>query len=180
MPDATQSDQQARALFNRAEINFNLGRFRAAMADYQLAYQAEPLPGFVFNIAQCYRNLDDYDRAGFFFRRYLALDRSSPRRAQVEALISEMESRKKTGGDPALALADVRPPPTADRLPISLDEAPNGGVAAGQDDRPGVFRRRWVWATVGGVLAASALTAALLLDRDRASDGLMPIDARGK
>ncbi|HEY2902017.1 MAG TPA: tetratricopeptide repeat protein [Polyangia bacterium] len=177
--EATQADQHARTLFNRAEINFNLGRFREAMADYQLAYQTEPLPGFVFNIAQCYRNLDDYDRASFFFRRYLALDRLSPRRAQVEALISEMEARKKTAGDPRRALPDVRQPPTAAEPQISLGAAPIGG-AAGVDDRPGALRRWWFWATVGGVLAAATLTAALLLQRNEASRGLMPIDARGK
>ena len=31
-------------------------------------------PAFLFNIAQCYRNMQSYERARFFFRRYLALD----------------------------------------------------------------------------------------------------------
>src|SRR3954464_14820039 len=66
------ADKQARVLFQRAEMAFNLGKFSDALADYQAAYQAKPLPGFLFNIAQCYRNMRNYERARFFYRRYLA------------------------------------------------------------------------------------------------------------
>src|SRR4029077_11428061 len=77
-------------LFQRAEKSFNLGRFSEALADYQSAYEAQPLPEFLFNIAQCYRNMQSYERARFFFRRYLALDPHTPNRRLVEDLIAEM------------------------------------------------------------------------------------------
>ncbi len=84
------NDKQARELFQSAENSFNLGRFADALADYQGAYQAKPLPAFLFNIAQCYRNMQSYERARFFLRRYLALEPHSPNRRLVEDLIAEM------------------------------------------------------------------------------------------
>jgi tetratricopeptide (TPR) repeat protein len=84
------SEKEARALFQRAEMAFNLGKFSDALTDYQAAYQAKPLPGFLFNIAQCYRNMGNYERARFFYRRYLALEPRTSNRRLVEDLIAEM------------------------------------------------------------------------------------------
>src|SRR6267154_2713843 len=82
-------EKQARSLYERAEKSFDLGRFAEALADYQSAYEAKPLPGFLFNIAQCYRNVGNFERARFFFRRYLALDPHAPNHRRVEELIAE-------------------------------------------------------------------------------------------
>jgi len=86
----TAAEKHAREMFQRAEMSFNLGKFSDALADYQAAYQAKPLPAFLFNIAQCYRNMQDYERARFFYRRYLALDPRTANRRLVEDLIGEM------------------------------------------------------------------------------------------
>src|SRR6478609_110404 len=67
-------EQEARRLFAKAELSFIVGKFAEALTDYQAAYEAKPLTGFLFNIAQCYRNMGDYERARFFFRRYLSLE----------------------------------------------------------------------------------------------------------
>src|SRR4029077_13425175 len=88
-------------LFQRAEKSFNLGRFSEALADYQSAYEAQPLPPFLFNIAQCYRNMQNYERARFFYRRYLALDPHTANRRLVEDLIAEMTRALDKGGDGA-------------------------------------------------------------------------------
>jgi tetratricopeptide (TPR) repeat protein len=99
------ADKQAREHFQNAENSFNLGRFPDALADYQAAYEAKPLPGFLFNIAQCYRNMQSYDRARFFFRRYLALDPKTPNRRLVEDLIAEM-TRELDKAEKAAAKAE--------------------------------------------------------------------------
>ena len=97
-------EKDARRLFQRAELSFNVGKFAEALTDYQAAYQAKPLPGFLFNIAQCYRNLGDQERARFFFRRYLALDPHAPNKRRVEELIDEMtkqlEAKQAEGANP--------------------------------------------------------------------------------
>ena len=100
-----------RALFEQAEAKFNLGRFDEALTDYQAAYEVEPLPAFLFNIGQCYRNMGNYERAQFFFRRYTALDPRSPNRPAAERLIAEMdrmaEENRAAAGLPTAAVGAV-------------------------------------------------------------------------
>ena len=96
---ARTADRPARVLFERAEAKFDLGSFEAALADYQAAYELEPLPGFLFNIGQCYRNLGDYERARFFYRRFL-IARSphaqSPRDGKADC--GDVETARRTKG----------------------------------------------------------------------------------
>jgi tetratricopeptide (TPR) repeat protein len=54
-PAAGEADEQrARALFRRAEVHFNLGEFAPAADLYRQAYRLAPLPGFLYNLAQCH------------------------------------------------------------------------------------------------------------------------------
>src|SRR3954469_10759713 len=117
---AANPDKEARALFQRAEMSFNLGKFPEALNDYQAAYQAKPLSGFLFNIAQCYRNMGNYERARFFYRRYLALEPHTSNRRLVDDLIAEMTRlmEKQTTDQAAptgltVAPASTAPPPSA-------------------------------------------------------------------
>src|SRR5262245_44893353 len=109
---AAKGEKEARSLFQRAEMSFNLGKFPEALADYQAAYEAKPLPGFLFNIAQCYRNMGNPERARFFYRRYLALDPRSSNRRLVEDLIEEMTRlMDKQAAAPAQTATQAPPPP---------------------------------------------------------------------
>jgi hypothetical protein len=128
---ATSEDEKhARALYERAEKSFDIGKFADALADYQAAYEAKPLPGFLFNIAQCYRNMGDFDRARFFFRRYLAVDPRAPNRRKVEELISEMTKQLEAQKDQRVGGPTAPSPPPAGATaapaasPPSAEEAP--------------------------------------------------------
>jgi tetratricopeptide (TPR) repeat protein len=159
-----------RALFEQAETKFNLGKFEDAAADYQSAYEAEPLPAFLFNIGQCYRNMGNYERAQFFFRRYVTLDPLSPNRPVAERLIAEMD-RLAEG-----RVTRPRPPaaraPDADPLMPVLQQSGDMTPAS-----PPVYRRAWFWlaaaaVVVGGIAAGVAIAA------DDRQPSLTPIDAR--
>jgi len=196
---AAGSEKEARALFQRAEMSFNLGKFAEALADYQAAYQVKPLPGFLFNIAQCYRNMGNYDRARFFFRRYLALSPRTSNRGLVEDLIEEMSRLldKQIPGaaapppallEPAVAApgvatpalevatAPVVPPPapaSAGEPAATLVSAPAPTPAR----RP-IYKRWWFW-TAAGTAVAGGVVAAFLLTRNTQPTGtLAPIDGR--
>src|SRR5438270_3474135 len=122
-------ERQARELFQNAEKSFNLGRFPEALADYQAAYEAKPLPAFLFNIAQCYRNMQSYERARFFFRRYLALDPRTTNRRLVEDLIAEMtreldKSEKSEKTEQAEKSDDLLPAPVALMAPVPVAAPP--------------------------------------------------------
>jgi tetratricopeptide (TPR) repeat protein len=71
-------EKAARAHFDKAEKAFNLGHFDDALTSYQAAYEALPLPAFLFNIAQCHRNLRNREQAVFFYQRYLSLAPDAP------------------------------------------------------------------------------------------------------
>ncbi|HRC55231.1 MAG TPA: tetratricopeptide repeat protein, partial [Kofleriaceae bacterium] len=61
----------ARRHFDKADKLFALGRFDEALEQYEKAFDAKPIPDFLFNIGQCYRNLGDYEAAIFSFRKFL-------------------------------------------------------------------------------------------------------------
>src|SRR5258707_6472701 len=110
-------EKEARSLYERAEKSFDVGKFAEALVDYQASYEAKPLPGFLFNIAQCYRNMGNFERARFFFRRYLALDPRAPNHRRVEELIGEMTKQLDAqAAAPATAPPPVEPRP-ADQSP---------------------------------------------------------------
>jgi Tetratricopeptide repeat len=200
-------DAEARRLFRRAELSFTLGKFAEALADYQSAYQAKPLPGFLFNIAQCYRNMSDYERARFFFRRYLAIDPHVSNRRRVDDLIAEMTKQIEAQSGPMAPTAAVAPgtapvtsPPPAPAPPLAEPVAtaapapallsPTSGASEGATvvvttapppARPArtMWRRWWFWTGVGAVVAGGAVAAVVLTRPSTQTPGsLPPIDGR--
>lgn len=197
------ADKQAREHFQNAENSFNLGRFPDALADYQAAYEAKPLPGFLFNIAQCYRNMQSYDRARFFYRRYLALDPKTPNRRLVEDLIAEMtrelnkaESAAKADGadkadkaenddhaTPPVDVAVAVAPASAPVLAPAPAPAPVPALALEKhapppaESRP-VYKRWWFWTGAGAVVAAGVIVASFALRPGDPHGSLPTIDTR--
>ncbi len=188
---APASEKQARERFQKAEMSFNLGRFSEALADYQAAYEAKPLPALLFNIAQCYRNMQNYERARFFFRRYLALDPKTTNRRLVDDLIAEMtreldkqekaekrEAAAAVAVDPPVAVASAAPPPPAPApapapLPaLAIETRP----VATAETMP-VYKRWWFW-TGAGAVVAGAVVAGILISRTGDSPSLGMIDGR--
>jgi len=104
----------ARRHFERGEKLFALGKFDDALEEYQTAFDAKPLPGFLYNIGQCYRNLGDYDQAIFSFKKYLKLEPDAPNKEAVETLIEELEEKKQQGSGQRF----VRKVPKAPEKPI--------------------------------------------------------------
>lgn len=195
-PKPAESEHPSRALFQRAEASFQAGRYGEALADYRAAYELEPLPGFLFNIGQCYRNMHEYERARFFYRRYLALDPRSSNRDVAEALIADMTrligEQHAAASSPPIA-ETTRAPASGRQVALSLpangairspESAPPSlistatGGGAGSDGlatpaRP-FYRRWWFWTGVGAVAAGGAVTA-ILLTRSSPEGSLRPI-----
>lgn len=193
-------DKEARRLFQEAELSFNVGKFAEALAAYQAAYEAKPLPGFLFNIAQCYRNMGDYERARFFFRRYLTLDPRTPNRRRVETLIDEMGRLLQQRADEEAARPPAPPvvepsPEASTPAPIAPPPAPAPAIQEPASPAPTVvalappvepapaptpaWKRWWFW-TGAAVLAAGASVTVFVLTQPetRAPGTLDPIDGR--
>jgi tetratricopeptide (TPR) repeat protein len=161
-------EKAARISFDKAERAFNLGKFDEALTAYETAYEQLPLPAFLFNIAQCYRNLGNHERAAFFYQRYLSLDPDAPNRAVVEELVEEqreaMEVARVAASANTATPAPGSPPNLNATAPASEDRSFIQGQRSDVTDRGEVpiHRRWWPWAMVGGVVAAG-LVAGLML-----------------
>jgi hypothetical protein len=82
------------AAVRRAQRAYELGQFEQALTDYGEVYRLKASPKILFNIAQCHRQLGNYERAAFFYRRYLALSpKKPPNEAIVVDLIAEVEAK---------------------------------------------------------------------------------------
>ncbi|MBN8229435.1 tetratricopeptide repeat protein [Corallococcus macrosporus] len=93
---ATASEDQAREKFSEGNLAYDLGEFDRALKAFSEAYRLKPLPAFLFNIAQCHRQLNNPSRAAFFYRRYLALSQGEPANADVvRELIAEMDTKAR-------------------------------------------------------------------------------------
>lgn len=141
---ATADDAALRAAkhhFERGEKLYALTKFSEALDEYQRAFDAKPLPDFLFNIGQCYRNLGDYDAAIFSYQKYLKLAPDAPNRDQVEQLISDLAAKQDQSDTQRLGLRQPRTP---------APEPPADHPA----DRP-VYARWWFW-TVAVVAVGAA------------------------
>jgi len=64
--------RRAKDHFKRGEIHYRMGEFNEALRQYQSSYKLDPRTGHIFNIAQCYRQLKNGERALFYYRLYLS------------------------------------------------------------------------------------------------------------
>lgn len=97
-PTARADDPAMRAAkrhYERGQKLFALQKFEEALDQFQKAFDAKPIPDFLFNIGQCQRNLGDYEAAIFSFKRYLKLDPETANREKVEELIAELEEKQE-------------------------------------------------------------------------------------
>jgi len=71
-PKADSDRQKAAIHFDIAEKFFRIGEFARALESYQKAFELSSLPELNFNIAQCHRQLKQWEKALFFYRRFLS------------------------------------------------------------------------------------------------------------
>jgi hypothetical protein len=105
----------ARTRHEQGQKLYNLGKFAEAIVEFEAAYQADPDPVYLFNIAQAYRldagkdldvRLAHIERATFFYRRYLDLAKDAPNRAEVEGRLAALSEERVTTVAAKQALAD--------------------------------------------------------------------------
>jgi tetratricopeptide (TPR) repeat protein len=163
----------ARAAFEEAERQYQLGRFPEAIAAYERAYSLDPQAAFLFNIALAHRRQFEIDgqlehlrRARELYRNYLRLEPTTPRRAAVERLIEDLGSR--------LARDSPGPSPQPGPPALSAPPPPPPAIVATTPAPPPPRRAATGWWILGGaVLAAAAGTVAFVMLRNRhpESDG---------
>ena len=133
------AERAAKRHFDRGQKLFNLGKFDEALDEYQQAYDAKPIPDFLFNIGQCHRNLNNYDAAIFSFKKFLKLSPDAENRDQVEEYIADLEAEQEKENSRKLKLVKEQPPPPP----------PEGGTP--------VYKRWWFWTGIALVGAGAGV-----------------------
>lgn len=90
---ADAAETKSRELYKEAQKLFDVGQFDKALELYTEAYKLKQLPGFLFNIAQCHRQMGNWERAGFFFGRFI--DNSNPRAPNIEVARELLEDARR-------------------------------------------------------------------------------------
>jgi tetratricopeptide (TPR) repeat protein len=159
---ADPATQKARELFEHAEALYALTRYDEALAEYERAYETKPLPGFLFNIGQCQRNLGHWAKAAHFYHEYLERDPEARNRKLVEELAGEMDQQVQAHPETA-SLEVVQPPPLVEKPPEKPPEQPIVVEKPKVEEKPArpLWKRWWVWAAAGGAAAVVALVVGL-------------------
>jgi tetratricopeptide (TPR) repeat protein len=113
----------AKRHYRRAVSDYNLGRFEDAIGEFEKAYELDPAPTLLWNIAQAHRKLGHAERAIFFYRRYLDEAPDAKDRGDVEKRIRELDEQLRRE---APAPNPVLSPPPAAPAPPSAPSPPSG------------------------------------------------------
>lgn len=142
-----EAQSRARMHFQQGKAAFELGNFQEALGQYKTAYRIAPLPGFLFNIGQCHRNLGDLDKAVFAFRLYLRKRPEAPNREAVLQLIKELERR--------IGERDRQ----QKKVPVYLPESRPITERPQPPPPPPtpVYKRWWLWTLVGLAAGGAAV-----------------------
>jgi len=108
---------KAKQLYDDGVTNYNLGHYEEALTAFEMAYRIRHDAAFLFNIAQCQRQLRRYEDAQRSYRAYLreTPDLPTTTRDQVQKLLAEMEH--------AIEEERAKQPPTGVQAPGTAQPA---------------------------------------------------------
>ena len=99
-PAQAQDAEKARQLFQQGSKYYDLGQFDKAIEAWQQGYDQKPDPGFLYNIAQAYRQKQDAAKAIFFYKGYLRNSPKAHNRAEVDQKIAALQKQLDAGAPP--------------------------------------------------------------------------------
>ena len=102
--------KEAERLAKQSMVEYNVGDFDNALDDVTKAYKLDPVPGLLFNLAQCHRALHHWEKAEFFYRGYLREKPSASNRPAVEELIKDMVAKQREAPSPPPPAISATPP----------------------------------------------------------------------
>ena len=114
-PDVDPDTEIARRHFEKGSELYGSGRYAEAVAEFEAARRAKPLPAFDYNIARAHDRMEHTREAIAAYERYLEAAPSAPDAGDVRARIAELRGR--LGATPAtIALKEPGPLPPRRRV----------------------------------------------------------------
>jgi tetratricopeptide (TPR) repeat protein len=160
---------RAREQFRKGSQHFRLGEFADALHAFKEAYRAVEDPSILFNIAQCHRQLNQKSEAIRSYKHYLSEVPRAPNKDEVKKLIAMLETALShetaarsvppdgTIGKPQPGEPVLNPPPVD--KPVAHSEAQV--TARAPERKTPVYKKAWLWAVIGGGVAAVAIGVGL-------------------
>jgi len=147
---------------------YNLQRWDDALVMFQRAYEELHEPAFLFNIAQCQRQLGQYAAANRSYRAYLAALPDAANRDQARNLAEKMarlsEAEHPIAPTPAPMTSPTPVVPRVEPATVGAKAADDGSSAdlrltqVAPRSRPTpVYKRWWLCTAVGVVVAGAAV-----------------------
>lgn len=156
-------ERRIREQLATAQAAYDLGRFEEALGAYSEAYRLSPLPGILFNIGQCHRQLGHEEQALFFLNRYLDLSPTAKNATLARQLVREIEvkkARERRAESAALRKRELEQKAASSLTDPAMSVQPEGP--------PSLLQHWWLWAGVGVVAAAAATTTIIALTSQQA------------
>lgn len=166
---AADDRNKARAAFRLANQHYSLGEYQEALAAFKEAYRNYEDPSFLFNIAQCQRQLDQRAEAIRAYRMYLVYAPDASNRDEVRQLIGrlerELEAERATKAAPPPGVQPPSTQPVAEPSPARVETAKSPtsstpsltltAASAPRRETP-TYKKWWVWTLVGVAVAGGA------------------------
>jgi hypothetical protein len=113
---------KAQTAYRLGTQHYDLGEYREALEAFKEAYRNHEDPTFLFNLAQCYRQLGDKQAAIRAYRTYLIKVPDSPKRDQIREMVAKLdkqlaEEQASKSSPPQGTLSPSGPPPAETRPP---------------------------------------------------------------
>jgi hypothetical protein len=155
---------RARTHFEAGQALYNLGNYSEAEREFAAGYQLAPRREFLINLGQCYRKLEDLDKAQMMYARYL---RDAPpddvHRRAAEQILRDLDAQIAARPTPPTERAQsAAPPPATASSPSAnpLLDAPAPTVTA-RPQRKSWLKRNWWVIPVGTVVVGVAVGTGL-------------------
>ena len=192
---------KSRARYATGTAFFRREKYAQALREFELGYLDRQDPAFLFNIAQCHRELQHTSEAIRFYRRFLSeAPEDHTSRGQAEQALRELEGAAPGPSSPAPewqsapapAVAQGAPAPQAVVVPLppaapapapSATTAPAMPAVAAASTAPApgpespsrpVYQKWWFWTLIGAGVVAGILIGVA------ASSGNTPLCPAGR
>ena len=164
---STAERAKARETFRAAQQHYKLAEYAQALDAFKETYRLVEDPSLLFNIAQCYRQLNKKEEAIRFYRTFLHDAPDNGDRASVQQIVAALEKAIKEDSAARAVPPDTTigppnngppaPPPATVVEPVKPPEpAPVPVVTVAHAEKTPVYKRWWLWTAVAGVVVVGA------------------------
>ena len=145
---ADETSAEARARYQRGTHRYQLNDYQGALAEFETAYRLKADAALLFNVAQCHRQLGQFQEAAERYREFLrkAGDLDQSRRKKIEQLIEALSQEGKPSSEPLITSLIVEQP--MDAPPMTTPTPPPPAPVK----KPPLYTRWWLWTSVSAVV----------------------------